>query len=128
LLTLPDVSSATVMEEARNDCIDNRKESAMISFCTRGLLVLLSVSWAAGPAHAQNGYAAPSLLPLPNVAPVGATKASYNSHLSTIDSYGSAFISPKPDPAPAANSAPILAPGGKETGRTAFDESMHATG
>ncbi len=94
----------------------------MNSFCRRGLLLFVSLGWVASPANAESGHAAPSLLPLPSVAPVDASTASYNSYFSTADSYGSAFISPKPDPA-AAPAAPS-----KETDRTAFDESLHATG
>ncbi len=95
----------------------------MKSFCARGLILLAAVGWLAGPASAQSGGAAPSLLPLPRVAPADATTASYNAHLSTLDSYGSAFIPPKPEPTPA-NGAPSK----ETTGRTAFDESLHDTG
>ena len=63
------------------------------------------------------------LLPLPSVAPVDATyRPAITPQLSTVDSYGSAFIPPKPEPTPA------TATPGKETGRTAFDESLHDTG
>jgi len=91
-------------------------------FYTRGLLLLLSAGWAASPACAQSGDAGPSLLPLPRVVPVEATTASYNSYTSTTNAYGSAFIPPKPEPAPA-----VAAPS-NDTDRTAFDESLHATG
>ena len=95
----------------------------MRSFCVRGLILLIGVGWVASPASAQSGYAAPSLLPLPRVAPVDATTASYNAQLSTLDSYGSAFLPPpKQEPVPATPTP------GSQTARTEFDQSLHDTG
>jgi hypothetical protein len=75
----------------------------MKSVYTTGLLLLLvSLSWAATPAQAQSdgGYGMPSLLPLPNVAPIlpNVQTTAYNSN--TPELYGSSFITNSPEPVP----------------------------
>jgi len=53
----------------------------MKCFCSTGLVLFVTLSWAACPANAQSdGYGTPSLLPLPSTAPVlsHSVPASYN--------------------------------------------------
>jgi hypothetical protein len=93
----------------------------MRTFCTTGLILCASLGWAASRAHAQSGSAAPSLLPLPTVAPVETTSiaASYSVKSAPTETYGSAFLikqEPVTDSAEKAKSAP-----------TPFEESLQDT-
>lgn len=89
----------------------------MKSFCTTGLILLVSLGWAVSTALAQNNeYAAPTLLPLPDAAPVLQEPPIGNTSSNAAEPFGSAFTGSKQqepqaeaaaaDPAPQASTAP----------------------
>ncbi|MBI3839698.1 MAG: BBP7 family outer membrane beta-barrel protein [Planctomycetia bacterium] len=74
----------------------------MKSLYATGLILFVSLGGTAASAHAQSvgEYGTPSLLPLPNVAPIpaNAQTASYTANRPEV--YGSSFISRSQEPAP----------------------------
>lgn len=93
----------------------------MKSFFMAGLVLFASLACLANQAHAQGGYGAPSLLPLPSVVPVDSSAVATNYNARTTSAYGSIYSSYQPQVQEVPPGA-ILPPQGDQ--HTAFGEQV----